>query len=88
MIIASDARLLLQIPWDAEFNREAARDLFSTNLLALTWIKSGTMPRDVVDGILHALGLERETHEKRTLRRQSSLELKPHPRPGVARLNG
>ena len=49
-----------QIPWGEEFEHETARALFGSNLLALKWIKGEPMPRDVVDEVLRALGLERQ----------------------------
>ena len=34
-----------QIPWGSEFDHETARELFGSNLLALTaWIKGDPMP--------------------------------------------
>ena len=51
----------MQIPWGDEFDHEAGRVLFGSNLLALTWIKGEPMPRELVDEILRGLGLERET---------------------------
>ena len=56
---------LAQIPWDDDFEHETARELFGSNLLALTWIKGEAMPCDLVDEILRGLGLERETDEQR-----------------------
>ena len=65
-----------QIPWSDQFDHETARELFGSNLLALTWIKGEAMPGELVDEILRGLGLERETDEQRRqrveLRRTSS----------------
>ena len=52
-----------QIPWGDEFEHETGRELFSSNLLALTWIKGEAMPNELVDEIMRGLGLERETGE-------------------------
>ena len=57
-----------QIPWGDEFEHETARELFGSNLLALTWIKGEPMPGELVDEILRGLGLERETDEQRRQR--------------------
>ena len=57
-----------QIPREDEFDHETARDLFGSNLLALTWIKGEPMPGELVDDILRGLGLERETDEQRRQR--------------------
>ena len=57
-----------QIPWDEEFEHETARELFGSNLLALTWIKGEAMPGELVEEILRGLGLERETDEQRRQR--------------------
>ena len=48
------------IPWGEEFKHETTRELFSSNLLALTWIKGEPMPSGLVDEILRGLGLERK----------------------------
>ena len=60
--------LLAQIPWGNQFDHETARELFGSNLLALTWIKGESMPSELVDEILRGLGLERETDEQRRQR--------------------
>ena len=57
-----------QIPWGDELDHETGRELFGSNLLALTWIKGETMPDELVDEILRGLGLERETDEQRRQR--------------------
>ena len=44
------------------------RELFDSNLLALTWIKGEAMPGELVDEILRGLRLERETDEQRRQR--------------------
>ena len=54
-----------QVPWGSEFEHETGRELFGSNLLALTWIKGEAMPGELVREILRALGLERETDEQR-----------------------
>ena len=59
---------LAQIPWGDEFDHETGRELFGSNLLALTWIKGEPMPDELVDEILRGLGLERETEEQRRQR--------------------
>ena len=41
-------------------------------MLASTWIKGDAMPGGLVDEVLRALGLERETEEERQRRWQSS----------------
>ena len=35
-----------QIPWDEEFTFPAARELFGSNLLVLTWIKGEPLPTE------------------------------------------
>ena len=59
---------LAQIPWSDQFDNATARELFGSNLLALTWIKGEAMPGELVDEILRGLGLERETDEQRRQR--------------------
>ena len=59
---------LAQIPWGDDFEHETARELFGSNLLALTWIKGEAMPDELVDEILRGLGRERETDEQRRRR--------------------
>ena len=56
------------IPWDDRFEHETGRELFASNLLALTWIKGEPMPGGLVDEILRGLALERETDEQRHAR--------------------
>ena len=51
-----------QIPWDDEFEHETGRELFGSNLLALTWIKGEPMPKSLVNDVLLGLGIERETY--------------------------
>ena len=51
----------MQIPWSDEYQHRTARVLFGSNLLALTWIKGEAMPDGLVDDILRALSLERQT---------------------------
>ena len=63
--------LCAQIPWNEEFEHETARVLFGSNLLALSWIKGEEIPGDLVNEILRALGLERETDKERRRRRSS-----------------
>ena len=60
-----------QIPWDDDFDHETARELFGSNLLALTWIKGEPMPRELVDEVLRGLGLERESEPQRAERLSS-----------------
>ena len=60
--------LLEQIPWGDEFDHATARELFGSNLLALTWIKGDAMPGELVNEIMRALGLDRETDEQRRQR--------------------
>ena len=62
---------LRMIPWEGEFEHETGRELFGSNLLALTWIKGEAMPGKLVDEVLRGLGLARET-EKQQWRRRSS----------------
>ena len=62
---------LAQVPWGEDFDHEVSRELFGSNLLALTWIKGEAMPGELVNEILRGLGLERETEEQR--RRRVSL---------------
>ena len=59
-----------QLPWGEEFTYPAARELFGSNLLVLTWIKGEPLPGDLVSDILGGLGLERETQEE--FRRRST----------------
>ena len=59
----------MQIPWGEQFDHECARELFGSNLLVLTWIKGEPLPGGLVDDILKALKLERETVEDRRRRR-------------------
>ena len=66
-----------QIPWTDEFEHETARELFGSNLLALTWLKGETMPDDLIDDILRALGLERETDQQRTTRMSCRVQKSP-----------
>ena len=54
-------KLRAQIPWGEEFDWPTARELFGSNLLVLTWIKGEPLPSDLVDDILKAIGVERET---------------------------
>ncbi len=49
-----------QIPWGEKFTYPAARQLFGSNLLVLTWIKGEPLPGSLVDDILGALKLARE----------------------------
>ena len=63
--------LIAQIPWGDELEYETGRELFESNLLALTWIKGESMPGELVpmvDEILRGLGLERETEEQQQQR--------------------
>ena len=53
--------VVCQIPWGEEFTFPAARELFGSNLLTLTWIKGEPLPAELVDDLLKAIGLERET---------------------------
>lgn len=57
------SRILLlfgsQIPWSDTYDHEAARSLFSANLLALTWIKGEPLPDGLVDDVLRGLGIAR-----------------------------
>ena len=48
-----------------------ATALFGSNLLELTWIKGEPLPDGLVDDILSAVGLERETDEQRRVRQIS-----------------
>ena len=57
-----------QIPWGDEFEHETARELFGSNLLALSWIRGEPMPGELVDEILRGLGIERETDDQRRQR--------------------
>ena len=59
---------LAQIPWGDEYEHETGRELFGSNLLALTWIKGEKMPGGLIDDIMRGLGLERETDEQRRQR--------------------
>ena len=54
-----------QLPWGEEFDWPTAREIFGSNLLVLTWIKGEPLPAGLVDDILEAFGLERETVESR-----------------------
>ena len=45
-----------------------ARELFGSNLLVLTWIKGELLPGELVDDILKAIGLGRDTLEERRRR--------------------
>ena len=71
--------LCVQIPWGDEHEHETARELFGSNVLALTWIKGEPMPGELVNDILRGLGLERETDNQQrrrvSMRRKSSLSL-------------
>ena len=68
--MSCDPERVAQIPWDDdEFDHATARELFGSNLLALTWIKGKPMPRELVDEILRGLGLERESRHGRSERR-------------------
>ena len=64
---------LAQIPWGDEFDNETGRELFGSNLLALTWIKGEPMPGELVDEILRGLGLERESGPQRSERQLGAL---------------
>ena len=64
--------LISQVPWDEEFTWPCARELFGSNLLVLTWIKGEPLPGELVDDILKALGLGRDTLEERCRRRTSA----------------
>ena len=57
-----------QIPWGEEFTHECAQELFGSNLLVLTWIKGEPLPGSLVDDILKALKLERESTKERLCR--------------------
>ena len=73
-----------QVPWGSEFEHETARELFGSNLLALTWIKGEPMPGQLVDEILRGLGLKRETEaqkQKRVTLRQERGRLAASRRP-------
>ena len=63
-----DVSAFAQIPWGDEFEHDMGRELFASNLLALTWIKGEPMPGELVDEILRGLGLERETDDQRRQR--------------------
>ena len=73
-----------QIPWTDEFEHETARELFGSNLLALTWLKGETMPDDLIDDILRALGLERETDKQRKTRVGCLVDESPPAAPDCA----
>ena len=60
--------LLAQVSWDDEFEHETARELFGSNLLALSWIRGEPMPGELVDEILRGRGIERETDDQRRQR--------------------
>ena len=62
-----------QIPWGEEFDHECARELFGSNLLVLTWIKGEPLPNGLVDDILKALKLERESAKERLRRPEQRL---------------
>ena len=62
---------LRMIPWEGEFEHETGRELFGSNLLALTWIKGEAMPGKLVDEVLRGLGLARETEKQQRQRRNS-----------------
>ena len=70
-------RGVAQIPWGDEFAHDTGRELFGSNLLALTWIKGEAMPGELVDEVLRGLGLERETGEQRRLRVSSRKTREP-----------
>ena len=73
-----------QVPWGSEFEHETGRELFGSNLLALTWIKGEPMPGQLVDEILRGLGLKRETEaqkQKRVTLRQERGRLAASRRP-------
>ena len=75
---------LTQIAWGDEFEHETGRELFGSNLLALTWIKGEPMPGQLVDEILRGLGLKRETEaqkQKRVTLRQERGRLAASRRP-------
>ena len=78
MVIArlTPGGVVTQISWDEDFDHETGRELFGSNLLALTWIKGDPLPGELVGDILRGLGLERETDEQQrrrvTLRRAQS----------------
>ena len=57
-----------QIPSEATYQHETARVLFGPNVRALKWIKGQAIPGALVDEILSALGLDRETVEGRSQR--------------------
>ena len=57
-----------QIPWGEEFTWPCARELFGSNLLVLTWITGEPLPGELVDDILKAVGLGRDTLEERRRR--------------------
>ena len=69
--VPRDKASVAQIPWGDKFEHETGRELFGSNLLALTWIKGEAMPGELMDEILRALGLERETDEQRRQRSES-----------------
>ena len=60
--------VVTQISWDEDFDHKTGRELFGSNLLALTWIKGDPLPGELVGDILRGLGLERETDEQRHAR--------------------
>ena len=67
-----------QIPWgDDDFDHETGRELFGSNLLALTWIKGESMPSGLVDEVLRGLGIERETDTQKRERRLIARALHP-----------
>ena len=69
----TDFLVCAQIPWSDEFDHETGRELFGSNLLALTWIKGEPMPSGLVDDVLRGLGIERtedtQGRERRSMRR-------------------
>ena len=70
-----DVFVIAQIPWGDEYEHETGRELFASNLLALTWIKGEPMPGELVEEIMRGLGLERETDEQQ--RQRVSMRLAP-----------
>ena len=65
--------VVTQISWDEDFDHKTGRELFGSNLLALTWIKGEPMPSGLVDDVLRGLGIERtedtQGRERRSMRR-------------------
>ena len=74
----SDVCVSSQIPWGEEFDWPCARELFGSNLLVLTWIKGESLPGNLVDDIMKAIGLERETVPPAVV--ALVLDLHEHPR--------